>query len=121
MSRTERVTFVTHHEGRCGCLGNNSNKRRSRLADMSMVPAERSYIPTPVPPADELTYVIEPDSENQLVVRLRTYRKRTVDFAVMHRTFEGGQWVDVARIDCCGGRSTGTWRRAKASSYWTTT
>lgn len=34
---------------------------------------------------------------------MRTYRNRIVDFAFMQLTKSYDKWVEVARIDCCGG------------------
>ncbi|MFF9431459.1 hypothetical protein [Streptomyces sp. NPDC014746] len=84
-------------------MANNSGKRRSRVADMSVKPAVRVYTPPGVPPAEELTFPIELSENDRLVVRLRTYRKKIVDFAVMQETALNSEWVQLARIDCCGG------------------
>ncbi|MGW8971931.1 DUF7718 family protein [Streptomyces platensis] len=84
-------------------MANNSGKRRSRVADMAAKPTERVYNPPGVPPANETTFPIELSEEDQLVVRLRTYRKKIVDFAVMQETMVSGEWEQLARIDCCRG------------------
>ncbi|MBK5995866.1 hypothetical protein JHN53_30400 [Streptomyces sp. MBT58] len=66
-------------------------------------PEVQIYTPPGTPPAAEQTFPIELSEENRLVVRLRTYRKKIVDYAVMQETSVAGEWVHVARIDCCGG------------------
>lgn len=70
---------------------------------MAGKPAVQVYEPPGVPPAEETTYPIELSEDDRLVVRLRTYRKRIVDFAVMQETLVSGDWEQLARIDCCGG------------------
>jgi hypothetical protein len=50
-----------------------------------------------------MIFPIALSEEDKLLVRLRTYRKKIVDFAVMQETFAGGEWCRVARIDCCRG------------------
>jgi hypothetical protein len=85
-------------------LANNSGKRRSRLANMSLPgQREQAYRPPPVPPADQVVYPIELGPDDELRVRLVTYRSRIVDFAIMQFTRSHGVWVEVARVDCCGG------------------
>ncbi|MFJ5022955.1 DUF7718 family protein [Streptomyces goshikiensis] len=84
-------------------MANNSGKRRSRVADMAVKPAVQVYTPPRVPPADEITFPIELSENDRLVVRLRTYKKKIVDFAVMQLTARDNDWVELARIDCCGG------------------
>ncbi|MFD5802170.1 DUF7718 family protein [Streptomyces sp. NPDC127020] len=84
-------------------MANNSNKRRSKLANMGETPAKVAYRPPKVPPAEQLSFDIPCSEQDLLRVRLRTYRNKIVDFAVMQLTSDYGSWEDVARIDCCGG------------------
>ncbi|MFE5295209.1 hypothetical protein [Streptomyces sp. NPDC056632] len=84
-------------------MANNSGKRRSRVADMSVKPAVQVYTPPGIPPAEETTFPIELSETDRLVVRLRTYRKKIVDFAVMQETAVNAEWEQLARIDCCRG------------------
>ncbi|MGW9383839.1 DUF7718 family protein [Streptomyces globisporus] len=70
---------------------------------MAAQPTVQVYAPPPVPPAEELTFPIGLSDDDRLVVRLRTYRKKIVDFAVMQETLVAGEWEQLARIDCCGG------------------
>ncbi|MFJ7179247.1 hypothetical protein ACIQXA_23245 [Streptomyces massasporeus] len=70
---------------------------------MAGKPAVQVYTPPGVPPAEEATFPIELSENDRLVVRLRTYRKKIVDFAVMQETLVAGEWEQLARIDCCRG------------------
>ncbi|MFJ3591199.1 hypothetical protein ACIQUY_10690 [Streptomyces sp. NPDC090231] len=70
---------------------------------MAGKPTVQVYTPPGVPPAEEITFPIELSEDDRLVVRLRTYRKWIVDFAVMQETLLAGEWEQFARVDCCGG------------------
>ncbi|GAA3854788.1 DUF7718 family protein [Streptomyces sedi] len=83
-------------------MANNGGKGR-KLANMGVAPKPPLYSPPTVPPADEVDYAMDLDGENKLYVRLRTYRGRIVDFAIMQRTLLYERWEEIARIDCCGG------------------
>ncbi|WP_446041706.1 DUF7718 family protein [Streptomyces sp. SID1121] len=70
---------------------------------MGVKPDVRVYTPPAVPPAEETTFPVAMTLDGRLVVRLRTYRKKIVDFAVMQETLVAGEWEQLARIDCCRG------------------
>ncbi|MGW6741691.1 DUF7718 family protein [Streptomyces sp. NPDC055025] len=66
--------------------------------------AERKvYRPPPVPPAEQTDFDISCAEDELLRIRMRTYRNKIVDFAIMLLTREYGAWEEVGRIDCCGG------------------
>lgn len=78
------------------------NSRRERLADMSIQPPpEPGYIPPGLDVATENVTPIDLGMDDQLVIRQRYYRGKTVDFAIMQKIRIGQKWIDVARIDCC--------------------
>jgi len=80
-------------------VANNSNKRRSRVADMTVVP--KQYKPPSSPPAVEMNFPIELTDTDELRVRRLMYREKVVDFAIMQIVWEDGERAEVARIDCC--------------------
>ncbi|MFC1418562.1 DUF7718 family protein [Streptacidiphilus cavernicola] len=68
---------------------------------MATIP--KDYKPPPIPPAIETNFPIDLTDTDILKVRQVEYRKWVVDFAIMQLTMEAGEWVHVARIDCCHG------------------
>jgi hypothetical protein len=90
-------------------VGKFSPKRRERrkrrgVVDMSTTPPpEPPYKPPPLHACTELVFPIDLSDEDQFVIRQRIYKGKIVDFAIMQKVCVDGKWVDVARIDCCGG------------------
>lgn len=62
-----------------------------------------SYVPPPIEDCEEETTPITLSVNERVTLRLRFWRGRTVDFAVMLEVVEDGsdEWCEVVRVDCC--------------------
>jgi hypothetical protein len=70
---------------------------------MAIRPDER-YTPPPAEACERFVFDFSlPEAGHVLKVRILTYRGKVVDFAVTQILFDGADWVNVARIDCCHG------------------
>lgn len=70
---------------------------------MSPPPEPEVYKPPPEAACDPLVYPFEITETDRILTRLWFYKGKTVDFAICQHAKHEGQWMDVARIDCCGG------------------
>lgn len=77
----------------------------SRRATKNAAPERALYVPPPMDDCNEESTSIEVSPIDRVVVRLRFWHGRTVDFAVMLDSFDedAGQWCNVVRVDCCHG------------------
>ena len=76
-------------------------QRRARRSEAEPVARTRYEPPKG---AEETTYPIQLTDEHRLTVRLATYRKLVVDFAIMQQYWGPAEFpAEVHRTDCCHG------------------
>ncbi|WP_433230537.1 DUF7718 family protein [Micromonospora sp. CA-248260] len=69
---------------------------------MTTYPEEDVYRRPTCPPAEEFPVDADLAPGHRLIMRPRIYKGRVVDFALQQMARrEDGDWVEVARIDCC--------------------
>jgi hypothetical protein len=76
-----------------------ANARRDRGQTPSLPPAD-PWLPPSAELCEENVVLVEPDTTNRVIMRLVTYDKQLVEYAITHVTLVGtNSWEEVSSVD----------------------